>query len=109
MRRRTDNGELLHAILLMLLGIFFFIVVFCVSGCVSAPVAPNLKWPEPKECPKVEPAKTESSSMVPSCPKVDMPSIPKQVFLKIEGNDVEADAGGELLLRAYVRARKALK
>ena len=100
MKRRTDTGELLHAILLMLLGIFFFIVVFCVPGCVSAPIAPNLKWPEPKECPKVE---------VPSCPKVAMPAIPSKVYLKIDGNKVEADAGGELLLRAYVAARQTMK
>lgn len=100
MKRRTDYEEVLHAILLMLVGIFFFVMIFCLPGCVSAPIAPNLKWPEPKECPKVE---------MPSCPKLSLPAIPQKVYLKIDGNKVEADAGGELLLRAYVDARRTLK
>lgn len=57
-------------------------------GCVSAPVAPNLKLPEPKECPKLA-----------------MPPIPQKVFLQIDGDKIISDAGGDLLLRGYVQAR----
>jgi len=100
MKRRTDTGDLLHAILLMFLGIFFFIIVFCVPGCVSAPIAPNLKWPETKECPKVE---------VLSCPKLDMPAIPQKATISIDGNGIAVDKGGEELIRNYVKARQLLR
>ena len=61
------------------------------TGCVSAPVAPNLKFPGSE------------------CPKLEMPAVPEQVHLSIEGDKIESDAGGDLVLRGYVRARALLK
>lgn len=61
-----------------------------VSGCVQAPIAPNLKLPEQ------------------TCAKLDMPAIPQSVHLAIEGDKVTADDGGDTLLRGYVRARQLL-
>jgi hypothetical protein len=63
------------------------------SACVSAPIAPNLKLPEPAK----------------ECPKLALPSVPNEVHLTIKGDQIEADAGGALLLRGYVRARSLLK
>lgn len=45
-----------------------------------------------------------------ACPKIDLPPIPKTVFINIEpGKPAAADDGGVALLRAYVRAREAAK
>lgn len=64
------------------------------TGCVQ--VAPNLKLPEVKQPEK-------------QCAKLDMPPIADQVHITIEGNSIKADAGGELLIRNYVKAQKLLK
>lgn len=61
------------------------------AGCVSAPVAPNLKLPD-KECKQLL-----------------MPPVQQKVYIKIDGNKVEADEGGYQLLRFYVAARSTLK
>ena len=63
------------------------------TSCVSAPVAPNLKFPEPAK----------------ECPKLVMPPIPEDVELNIKGDKVTANAGGDLLVRGYARARSLLK
>lgn len=59
------------------------------SGCVSAPIAPNLKFPEETH----------------ACRSVALPAIPQHVKLIIDGDKIDADAGGEQLLRGYVSAR----
>ena len=71
------------------------------SGCVQ--VAPNLKLPEPKPCPKpVTPAPV-------NCPSLTMPPIADKVHISIDGDKVKADAGGEALLRYYVKAQSLLQ
>lgn len=62
-------------------------------GCVNAPVAPNLKIPEPAA----------------ACPKLNMPPVPQKVYLQIDGDKILSDDGGEMLLRGYVRARYLLR
>lgn len=63
------------------------------GGCVNAPVAPNLKLPE----------------VAKECPRLSMPPVPQKVFLQIDGENLKADDGGDMLLRGYVRARSLLK
>jgi hypothetical protein len=63
------------------------------SGCVNAPVAPNLKLPETQK----------------ACSTLAMPPVPQKVFLQIDGDKVMSDDGGDMLLRGYVRARYLLK
>jgi hypothetical protein len=72
----------------------FLVLAAFLSGCVSAPVAPNLKLPERSE--KV-------------CPKKDLPPIPEKVTIQIDGDTVITDEGGEKLLRQYVLARELLR
>jgi len=67
--------------------------IFFLGGCVNAPVAPNLKLPEPAR----------------ECPRLTMPPVPQKVFLQIDGENFKADDGGDMLLRGYVRARSLLK
>jgi hypothetical protein len=75
----------------MIRSIPFFLSL---TGCVQAPIAPNLKLPE-------APAK--------ECPKLIMPPIPEHVYLKIAGDKVFSDGNGDMLLRGYVRARELLR
>jgi len=42
---------------------------------------------------------------VQSCPKLVLPPVPADVMLDISGDKVTANAGGDLLLRGYVRCR----
>lgn len=78
--------------------ISFSLIAFAVAcflmlyGCVSAPVAPNLKIPENL-----------------GCPKLNLPPVPQDVNLQIHGDKIEADAGGERVLRSYVACRAALR
>jgi len=78
-------------------GLVFWVIVFILfvslNGCVSAPIAPNLKLPEPTK----------------ECPRLAMPPIPEHVFLKIEGDKVFSDDGGDTMLRGYSRARQLLQ
>ena len=80
-----------------LIGVLFWIIAFVLfvslNGCISAPIAPNLKIPEPAK----------------ECPRLIMPAIPEHVFLKIEGDKVFSDDGGDTMLRGYVRARQLLQ
>ena len=80
-----------------LIGLLFWIIAFVLfvslNGCISAPIAPNLKIPEPAK----------------ECPRLIMPAIPEHVFLKIEGDKVFSDDGGDTMLRGYVRARQLLQ
>lgn len=69
-----------------------FVVALVVTGCAPVQVAPNLKFPEAK-----------------ACPKLVMPPIPDDVLLDIKGDKVTANSGGDLLLRGYVRARSLLR
>ena len=39
------------------------------------------------------------------CRKLDLPPVPDRVKLQIDGDKIDADAGGELLLRGYVACR----
>lgn len=73
-------------------------------GCVQVgpkdiPVnnCPKLSVPE---CPKAE------------CPKsisIELPPLEQQVNIKIDGDKVEVDQGGEKLIRNYVYARELLR
>lgn len=78
-------------------GLLFWIIVFVLfvslNGCVPTTIAPNLKIPEPAK----------------ECPRLIMPPIPEHVFLKIEGDKVFSDDGGDTVLRGYVRARTLLR
>lgn len=67
--------------------------IMFLGGCVNAPVAPNLKLPEAAK----------------ECPRLSMPPVPQKVFLQIDGENLKADDGGDMLLRGYVRARSLLK
>ena len=91
-----DDDEIVRSAFLF--GVFLWVAVLTMlallNGCVSAPVAPNLKLPE-------TPAK--------ECPRLVMPPIPQNVFLKIDGDKVFSDGGGDTLLRGYVRARQLLQ
>ena len=40
-----------------------------------------------------------------ACPKLILPPVPADVMLDISGDKVTANAGGDLLLRGYVRCR----
>lgn len=76
-------------------------VASCLSGCsfslIDAPALPST----PVVCPKAAPAPVVA-------PKLSLPEIPGKVRIVIDGDNVEADAGGEMLLRAYVEVREAL-
>lgn len=78
-------------------GLLFWVIVFVLfvslNGCVPTTIAPNLKIPEPAK----------------ECPRLSMPPIPEHVFLKIEGDKVFSDDGGDTVLRGYVRARTLLR
>jgi hypothetical protein len=63
------------------------------TACVSAPIAPNLKLPEPAK----------------ECPKLALPPVPNEAHLTIRGNEITADEGGAVLLRGYVHARTLLR
>lgn len=65
---------------------FFFPLLL--AGCISAPVAPNLKLPEPQ-----------------ACKTIKLDPVPQKVYLDIQGDKVFADAGGEQILRGYVACR----
>lgn len=70
-----------------------FLPFVLLGGCVNAPVAPNLRIPEP----------------VKECPRLTMPPVPQKVFLQIDGDKIMSDDGGDMLLRGYVRSRSLLK
>ena len=78
-----------------LIGILFWIAAFVLfislNGCAPVAIAPNLKLPERE------------------CPRLVMPPIPEHVFLKIEGDKVSSDDGGDTMLRGYSRARQLLQ
>ncbi len=44
-----------------------------------------------------------------SCPRLAMPPVPEDVVLDIKGDKITANAGGEVMLRGYVRARELLR
>lgn len=92
LERELTPSDLLNAkISMWALAAFIIILALYLPGCVSAPIAPNLKLPEQ------------------SCSKLDMPAVPQKVFLKIDGDKIEADDGGDMLFRGYVRARYLLR
>ena len=79
-----------------LIGILFWVAVFILfaslNGCAPVAVAPNLKLPD-RECPKLE-----------------MPPVPDDVEMDIKGDKIQKlNAGGDVLLRGYVQARKLLQ
>lgn len=79
--------DLLVAITLcIVLASFMVGIALLFTGCVSAPVAPNLKFPEAQ-----------------ACPKLSLPPIPQKVYLSIDGDKVQNDAGGDVILRGYAR------
>ena len=69
-----------------------FIVALVVTACAPVQVAPNLKLPEAK-----------------ACPKLVMPPVGTDCLLDIQGDKVTANDCGDTLLRGYVRARSLLK
>ena len=84
----------------------YLVILLCLtlSGCIE--VAPNLKFPEAKECPKPivkeqPPVQTKTT--------LEMPPIPEKVNIVIDGDKVKVDKGGDILLRYYVQARELLR
>lgn len=79
-----------------------------VAGCVQVgpknlPVTspcPKLAVPPPQQCPKITSQQ---------CPRYALPAIADTVTIKIRGTVVEADAGGEQLIREYAHAQKLLQ
>jgi len=69
------------------------------TGCFSAPIAPNLTF---DKLAIKHPAEAQS------CPTLVMPPIPEKVELSISGAQLHADPGGERILRYYVKARALL-
>jgi len=67
------------------------ILALMLTGCVSAPVAPNLKLPDKQ------------------CAQLKMPAIPQHLDLHIDGDSVGGDQSGLELLRYYVEARQLLR
>lgn len=89
--RELTPAEICNAkISIWALAAFIMVLALYLPGCVSAPV--NIP-PIPAE----------------PCPKLSMPPVPQTVNLKIDGDKVEADDGGDMLLRGYVRARGLLR
>lgn len=76
----------LRQIIVVVLALILALLQF---GCVSAPVAPNLKFPEDQK----------------ACRSLALPPVPEHVRLIIDGDKIEADQGGKLLFRGYVSAR----
>lgn len=66
-----------------------YILCLSLSGCMT--VAPDLKLPENQ------------------CNRLAMPPVPQDAELVIHGDKIQADKGGEALLRYYVRARQLLR
>jgi len=75
-------------------GLFTLLLNAILVGCVSAPIAPNLRLPERSE-------KT--------CPQITLPPIGQRVVIDIDGDKITTNADGERLLRSYVLARELLK
>lgn len=57
--------------------------------------------------PQLDPIVAQIKALKPPAPcrPLDLPPVPDQVHLTIEGDFIGADAGGEQLLRGYVRCR----
>jgi hypothetical protein len=44
------------------------------------------------------------------CPKIELPpAVPSDVYIKIKGDKIEVNEGGEILLRHYTKLRKTIK
>lgn len=84
--------EMMTEVMGYMLFIVAFVVMLVLQGCAPVQVAPNLKLPEPK-----------------ACPKLVMPPIATTCYLDIKGDVVVADDCGDTLLRGYVRARSLLR
>lgn len=96
---------------------YILILCFALTGCIDAPVAPNLKFPETKcptvtknlECPTPTPVECPTPKKL-TIKTVNLPPIPKDVVLSIhDGNLLKSNKGGELLIRYYDAAREAMK
>ena len=82
----------------MLIVLLFSLLVGCIQvGPKSVPVSAPVSCPEwkPVQCPVL--------------PKYAMPGIPQTVTIKIRGDKVESDAGGDAMIRAYALAQKLLR
>lgn len=86
--RELSPEELINAkISMWALAAFIIVLALYLPGCVNAPLTLPSK----------------------SCPTLVMPPVPQKVNLKIDGDKLEADDGGDMLLRGYVRARYLLR
>ena len=81
----------------MIRGLVSFLFL---TGCVNAPVAPNLKIPDAQET---------QNLIGGSCPQMDLQPVPQKVHLDIQGDKIVYDAGGERILRGYVACRAVLR
>jgi hypothetical protein len=82
----------------MMLIVLFSLLVGCIQvGPKSVPVS------APVPCPELKPVQC------PVLPKYAMPGIPQVVTIKIRGDKVESDAGGDAMIRAYALAQKRLR
>lgn len=89
--RKLTSSQIVDAkISIWALAFFVIVLALYLPGCVSAPVSLP-----------ISPAK--------ACAALDLPAVPQKVYLKIDGDKIDADENGELLLRGYVRARYLLR
>lgn len=81
-------------------------LALCVTliGCVQ--VGP--KTLPVQECPKLTVPQCPKPA-IKSCATYELPGIAETVTIKIRGNVIEADAGGEQLIRNYARAQSLLR
>lgn len=61
------------------------------------------------DVPAADRALDMADRFVKPCPKLDLPPVPQDVVLNIQGDKVTANAGGEILLRGYAQARQLLR
>ena len=86
MKNKDPYHRMMEESLILFFVVIFIVISTSIVGC-STTVAPNLKIPEQ------------------SCPRLVLPPVPQDVALDIFGDKVTANAGGDLILRGYVRCR----
>ena len=97
---REEDKECAGVATFCFAGCLAVITLLILIGCAPVQVAPNLRLPDIST--DKNPAK--------ECPKLVMPPVSDDVELDIKGDKiVKLNAGGDVLLRGYARARTLLK
>lgn len=97
MRKEHDLAGLIAGLCYVLA--FTMVILALLTGCVEHTVT----------APQLDTALDKLATLHPpvECRMLDLMPVPEQAHLVIEGDAVTADAGGEQLLRGYVRCRGA--